>query len=185
MVRLRGITALREGDGIEVLASIGNIDSQEGILADIMESFSHALEQHHAIFEQDCFVGYHPTRQGKINLLYMKGVHQLDEAGYRCRTFFHQCFAGVQNMYLNREIFDTQSELIYRLGEVVESRCTTPAIMYDAWPSCRSCLRAWPVWDDEERFGAPCRADARYRQDCHAGCGYCSSRASCRRKNGM
>ncbi len=42
MVRLRGITALREGDGIEVLASIGNIDSQEGIPADIMESFSHA-----------------------------------------------------------------------------------------------------------------------------------------------
>ena len=27
-----------------------------------------------------------------------------------------------ENMYLNREIFDTQSELIHRLGEVVESR---------------------------------------------------------------
>lgn len=123
MVRLRGITALREGDGIEVLASIGNIDSQEGIPADIMESFSHALEQHHAIFEQDCFVGYYPTRQGKINLLYMKGVHQLDELDIKLLDIFSTSVSlAFENMYLNREIFDTQSELIHRLGEVVESR---------------------------------------------------------------
>jgi response regulator RpfG family c-di-GMP phosphodiesterase len=125
MVRLQGITALRNGDNpdIEILASIGSIDNSHGIPDNIREIFSHALEQQHAVFEQDCFVGYYPTKQGKINLLYMKGLRQLDDLDVKLLDIFSTSVSlAFENMYLNREIFDTQSELIHRLGEVVESR---------------------------------------------------------------
>lgn len=125
MVRLQGITALRSGDDpdIEILASIGNIDNSHGIPGDIREIFLHALEQEHAVFEQDCFVGYYPTKQGKINLLYMKGLRQLDDLDVKLLDIFSTSVSlAFENMYLNREIFDTQSELIHRLGDVVESR---------------------------------------------------------------
>ncbi|QQK60166.1 DUF3369 domain-containing protein [Shewanella sp. LC6] len=82
-----------------------------------------ALAQKRCLYEDNCFVGYFPTKSGFINLLYMDGIDKIDDLDKKLIDIFAiNVGIAFENLLLNQEVEDTQSELILRLGDVVESR---------------------------------------------------------------
>ncbi len=91
---------------------------------DAMEMFKQVQEIGHGAFVGDSYVGYLPTMQCGTHLLYVEGCgafrNEQDED--LLRIFSNNVGVAFDNIYLNREILDTQKEIIRMLGEVVENR---------------------------------------------------------------
>lgn len=82
-----------------------------------------AIAQKRSMFTDNVYVGYFRTKKGSENVIYMQGRYDLNdiERGL-VGTFSTNIAAAFDNIYLNQEIEDAQKEVIYTLGEVVETR---------------------------------------------------------------
>ena len=110
---------------IQILAGTGQFSNHhEKVLpAHINDLLQDALRQKRCLYEQNCFVGYFPTKSGWINLLYMDGIDKLSDLDKQLIDIFAiNVGVAFENLLLSQEVEDTQSELILRLGDVVESR---------------------------------------------------------------
>ena len=112
--------------GIEILAGTGQFanSSAKTILPERIDKLLRsALAQKRCLYEDNYFVGYFPTKSGLINLLYMDGINKIDDLDKKLIDIFAiNVGIAFENLLLNQEVEDTQSELILRLGDVVESR---------------------------------------------------------------
>ncbi|NRD74072.1 DUF3369 domain-containing protein [Shewanella sp. VB17] len=89
----------------------------------IKQKLLQALAEKNCLYEKDCFVGYFPAKTGWINLMYMDGINHIDDLDKQLIDIFAvNVGVAFENLLLNKEVEDTQSELILRLGDVVESR---------------------------------------------------------------
>ncbi len=124
LVRLRGVSALPNENDYEVLAHIGEFAHPERqISPDVLVWLNRAREHKQHLLDGDVFVGYFASRQGKVNLLYLKGVRHIDSIDEKLiEVFSGNVSVAFDNLLLTQEVIDTQGELIYRLGDVVESR---------------------------------------------------------------
>jgi len=121
LVRLSAVHAKAR---YEVLASVGDcVDANGDIVPDIVHALQKAEGARRHILADGCFVGYFPSRHVSASLLYLNGVTEVDDLDMRLIDIFstHVSLA-FENLLLNREIFDTQTELINKLGNVLESR---------------------------------------------------------------
>ena len=85
--------------------------------------FNQAIEKKERIFVDDIFIGYFKTKSGHTNLLYVKGCQELNETdSHLIDIFLSNVAIAFENLYLDKEIQDTQKEVITTLGEVVENR---------------------------------------------------------------
>ena len=110
---------------IEILAGTGEfLNHHTKSLPQHIEALLRlALEQKRCLYEQNCFVGYFPTQSGWINLLYMEGIDKLGDLDKQLIDIYAiNVGIAFENLLLSQEVEDTQSELILRLGDVVESR---------------------------------------------------------------
>ncbi|MFB2644059.1 DUF3369 domain-containing protein [Shewanella bicestrii] len=111
---------------IEILAGTGqfaNSPSHKELPEHIATLLRSALMQKRCLYEDNCFIGYFPTKSGLINLLYMDGIDKIDDLDKKLVDIFAiNVGVAFENLLLNQEVEDTQSELILRLGDVVESR---------------------------------------------------------------
>lgn len=111
---------------IEILAGTGqfaNSPSHRVLPEHIDKLLRSALIQKRCLYEDNCFIGYFPTKGGLINLLYMDGIDKIDDLDKKLVDIFAiNVGVAFENLLLNQEVEDTQSELILRLGDVVESR---------------------------------------------------------------
>lgn len=125
LVRLDALSEDAAEDGrYEIMAGAGNY-SPDGVTvcSEILPYLDKARLNRANLREDDVFVLYFPTRQGKANLLFLKGISLLDDLDQTLIQVFSGSVAlAFENLLLNREIFDTQAELINRLGDAVESR---------------------------------------------------------------
>ncbi|MFD2164773.1 DUF3369 domain-containing protein [Thalassotalea euphylliae] len=122
LIQLKGLSAVYSENDYEVLAAI-NEDSPSNIDENIQYYLNKAIEAKHSIFEDDVLVGYFPSHSGKISLLYLKGITKLNDIDIKLLEIFSgNVSLAFDNLLLNREIIETQEELIYRLGDAVESR---------------------------------------------------------------
>ena len=118
------LSALHSKSRYEVLASVGQcLDERGEIVPEIVRALQRAEHAHQHVIEDGCFVGYFPSRHVTASLLYLNGVSEVDELDMRLIDIFstHVTLA-FENLLLNKEVFDTQTELIDRLGDVIESR---------------------------------------------------------------
>lgn len=123
LVQLKGLSAVFSENDYEVLAQINHDDNNAEISGEVKEYLNKALEEKHSIFENDVLVGYFPSQSGKVSLLYLKGIKHLTEIDVSLlEVFSGNVSLAFDNLLLNREIIETQEELIYRLGDAVESR---------------------------------------------------------------
>ncbi|MBF0427975.1 MAG: DUF3369 domain-containing protein [Magnetococcales bacterium] len=82
-----------------------------------------ALKQQQSVFENNVFVGYFRTRQDSVNLLYLKGIGPLGEWDEELiRLYATNVGLAFDNILMNREIFATQQDLTFTLGELIEGR---------------------------------------------------------------
>ncbi|MFZ3000757.1 MAG: DUF3369 domain-containing protein [Undibacterium umbellatum] len=124
LVRLRGASGISGADSYEVLAKIGEFDDDSQIFTDeLVLQLHEACANRISLLNGDTYVGYFPNSSGKASLLVLRGVHDVAEIDAKLLEVFSSGVAiAFDNILLNQEITDTQSEMIMRLGDVVESR---------------------------------------------------------------
>ena len=110
----------------KVLASTGIYTDKT--INDIMtveftEILTNVIENKESVFNDDTYIGYSETDTEKINIIYVEGcghIQKLDKD--LIKIFANNVSIAFNNLYLNKEIIDTQKELIEILGETVEKR---------------------------------------------------------------
>ncbi|QJQ06488.1 DUF3369 domain-containing protein [Undibacterium piscinae] len=124
LVRLRGAIGISGEQTYEVLARIGEFDDDSQIFSsELLLQLDEARTQRVSRLHGDTYVGYFPNNSGKASLLVLKGVADVGEIDAKLLEVFSSGVAiAFDNILLNQEIRETQSELIMRLGDVVESR---------------------------------------------------------------
>ncbi|MCL2916057.1 DUF3369 domain-containing protein [Shewanella corallii] len=109
----------------DVLAGTGRYSgvNSDVIPDDINEMMKEAIAAEKCIYRDDCMLGYFPTQRGWVNLLYLDGVGNISEFNRKLIDILAvNVGIAFENLMLNKEVENTQSELIMRLGDVVESR---------------------------------------------------------------
>ncbi|MBI2421807.1 MAG: DUF3369 domain-containing protein [Candidatus Hydrogenedentes bacterium] len=117
-----GVLRIVSGTGIYenfVSKTVDDITDPE-----IMRCLESAREQRQALYLDDNrYVGYFYGDNGSENLLYLhgwKGLNQWDR--YLLEIFCRNVAIAYDNISLNNEILETQREIIFKLGEIVENR---------------------------------------------------------------
>ncbi len=126
ILRTHGVTVVQTADGFEVLAAAGSFDQPnpaEALSTGVLAMLHSAMAQQRSLIEADVFVGYFPTKSGIVNLLYLEGVRSANLVDLKLLDIFSKNISiAFENLYLDREIFETQAEIIATLGDVVETR---------------------------------------------------------------
>jgi response regulator RpfG family c-di-GMP phosphodiesterase len=128
-IQSSGFAASRQKGDFYVLAATGEFKDfvdkrvREVVPEDIQRILTQTIEQKHSLFSDNIYVGYFRTRSGSENLVYMQGRYDLSdiERGL-ISTFSTNIAVAFDNIYLNQEIEEAQKEVIFTLGEVVETR---------------------------------------------------------------
>ncbi|MEC4724012.1 DUF3369 domain-containing protein [Shewanella sp. D64] len=110
---------------VHILAGTGQYSCQhsKSIPTHIKQKILQALKDKSCIYEKNCFVGYFPAKSGWVNIMFMDGINSIDDLDKKLIDIFAiNVGVAFENLLLNKELEDTQSELILRLGDVVESR---------------------------------------------------------------
>jgi response regulator RpfG family c-di-GMP phosphodiesterase len=119
------LSALHSKSRYEVLASVGDCTNERGeIHPEIVRALQQSEQAREHVVVDGCFVGYFPLQQhATASLLYLNGVSEVDDLDMRLIDIFstHVTLA-MENLLLNNEVFDAQTELIDKLGDVIESR---------------------------------------------------------------
>jgi response regulator RpfG family c-di-GMP phosphodiesterase len=96
---------------------------QDAVSGEVMQYLSTTIEERTCKFKDDMYAGYFATQKGARHLLYLKGCRNMTEMDRNLiRIFSSNVAAAFENIALNQEIIDTQKEIIFTLGEVIESR---------------------------------------------------------------
>lgn len=118
----------KNGDRV-VLAATGEfsefIDKKiESInMPDIIKYLDEARTLKQSIIKDDIFIGYYRSLGEIDNYVVFKGIRKIDEIDREMIDLFSTNISvAFDNVFLNERIINTQKEVIYKLGEVVESR---------------------------------------------------------------
>jgi response regulator RpfG family c-di-GMP phosphodiesterase len=119
---------VRDGD-IAVLAGTGEFAQcgSEGlgcVLDDeVTQALQRAVADKKSVFAENSFVQYFRSRRGSENLLYFRLDRSLNPFERRLvQVFSGNVAIALDNMQLNLELAHSQKEIIFTLGECVESR---------------------------------------------------------------
>ena len=120
LLQIKGVGAIYSENDYQIIAQINADDTIDD---ETYFYLNKAIKQKKSIFEDDVLVGYFPSQSDKVSLLFLKGVTKLNELDKKLlEVFSANVSLAFDNLLLNREIVETQEDLIYRLGDVVESR---------------------------------------------------------------
>ncbi len=82
-----------------------------------------AYESKKSFFKEDIYVGFYESANAKTILLYLEGCTNLNDLDKNLLEIFSNNISiAFDNLCLNDEMVNTQSEIVKRLGEVIESR---------------------------------------------------------------
>lgn len=128
-VQTSGLAAAYEQGHFDVLAATGQyqhlIDhpQQEAPPPEIRHYLEEAIQRKESFFADDVFIGYFSPENDSANLLYLNGCSGLSELEKDLvRIFASNVSIVFDNLYLSQEIVDTQKEVIFTLGELVDTR---------------------------------------------------------------
>lgn len=116
-------------DDILILAATGKFKDKVGLLvqqvfsSELMERFESLYHMGGGAFTGDEYLGLFKTKDGFRCLLYFNGCKALTSVERDLiRIYATNVAIGFDNIILTREIIETQKEVIYTLGEIVETR---------------------------------------------------------------
>lgn len=123
--KIGGVSAHGENaSNWEIVNTNGQLDNADPVkMQEINEYLQLACSQQKSLFKDDVFIGYFETKSGKVTLIYLEGCKDLDPLGKQLLDVFSlNITIAFENIMLEKEVTDTQSEVILRLGEVLETR---------------------------------------------------------------
>jgi len=98
-------------------------DAREGLTEEALEDINLAIKTKGNHYINDRFVGFFSTTFGFDSVLYITGVHRLNEMDQNLiEVFLRNIGIAYENVDLHKEIEETQREIVYLLGEAVETR---------------------------------------------------------------
>lgn len=99
------------------------IDAGELEIDKVKKHLHESCNNKKSLFFDDCFVGYFETKSGQITLIYIEGIGKLDDLNKKLLDIFSMNITiAYENINLEKELAETQTEIILRLGEVLETR---------------------------------------------------------------
>lgn len=123
LLQVSGVGAIYSENDYKIIAQISDDSGDDMLDPELYKYFNMAIESKQSIYKDDVLVGYFPSTTDKVSLLYLKGISHIDSIDASLLEVFSGSVSlAFDNLLLNREIVDTQEELIHRLGDVVESR---------------------------------------------------------------
>jgi response regulator RpfG family c-di-GMP phosphodiesterase len=125
-----GFAAVGAGGHLRILTGTGiyaectNLEVGDVVDPDVLRHLTQARNEHKELYlDDDHYVGYFQAENGSENLLYLQGWKGLSEWDrYLLEIFCANVAIAYDNIALNREILETQREIIWKLGEIVETR---------------------------------------------------------------
>lgn len=124
-----GLAATVSKEGFPILAGIGKYEKLVGgncqklLDEDILEDMKQALKHKKNFYNGDRFIGYFLGNRGDANLLILSGLKKTNRTDeYLIDLFIRNVSIAKDNIELNMDIEDTQREIVYMLGEAVETR---------------------------------------------------------------
>ncbi|RJP83322.1 MAG: DUF3369 domain-containing protein [Desulfobacteraceae bacterium] len=127
--KVSGFAALYQNNQFSILAGTGDFkkmvaqDTPTTLPEPIKTHLTLSMERKKGLFIDDAYIGYFRTKTGAQNLIYLNGCKNLTELEKDLIRIFSSNVAIVyDNIYLSQEIVDTQKEIIFTLGELVDTR---------------------------------------------------------------
>lgn len=124
-----GLAATFSDKGFPILAGIGKYEKMVGgnceqlLDQDILDDMNQALIDKKNFYNGDRFIGYFHGSHGDANLLILSGLKTSNRTDqYLIDLFIRNVSIAKDNIELNMDIEDTQREIVYMLGEAVETR---------------------------------------------------------------
>ncbi len=125
-----GFAAVNNQGRFNILAGTGQFeqhirkDVEEVLSADLHARIVRAVsEQSSLFFDGSRYIGYFRSRNGSESVIYLEGSVQLSDLDRQLvEIFFTNVSIAFDNLHLNKEVEDTQREIIHTLGETIEWR---------------------------------------------------------------
>ena len=128
-IQRSAFAANRQGGELLVLAGIGDFETSEAyVVAEVLseksfQQFQQSLEQRRSLFFEDAYVAFFETKSGQEYLVYIECLSSLSEIDLELIHVLEVNVAvALENIELNQAIVETQREVMFTLGEVVETR---------------------------------------------------------------
>ncbi|QDF67051.1 DUF3369 domain-containing protein [Shewanella sp. SNU WT4] len=119
------LDAICDNAKLTVIAGTGkfrDLTSQK-IPKDIEKLLIEAMEQKSCLYGEDYFVGYFPSRSGPVNLFYIDSMATLSDDDKRLIDLFAlNVGIAFDNLLINKELEQSQSEIIIHLSYLIERR---------------------------------------------------------------
>jgi len=129
--RISGIAATEKGGEFVVISATGKFESAversifESLPPDISSAIQRAAMERRSLYLGSSYVGYFNSTHGSQNVVYIEGWDELGETDRRLiEIFCSSASVAFDNVYLNQELEDSQKEIIFTLGELVDMRST-------------------------------------------------------------
>jgi response regulator RpfG family c-di-GMP phosphodiesterase len=124
-----GLAAELDGDQYKIITGTGVYADSAGRYAhELLESGkTDVLDKIHQmkanVYGDDCFAGFFEDRFGRENLLYLSGIENFDPLDKDLIELFTKNVSiAFENIHLHEDLEATQREIVYMLGEAVETR---------------------------------------------------------------
>jgi len=124
-----GLAASYTGEKLRILAATGAFGDYAGdeanhvLPVDVIGRLDEAIKSRSSHYGDGDFVGFFEDRHGSVNLTYMSGVGSLSAVDQRLLELFIQNVSiAFENAQLHEDVASTQREIVYMLGEAVETR---------------------------------------------------------------
>jgi response regulator RpfG family c-di-GMP phosphodiesterase len=129
--RISGLAATDDKDDFVVLSATGRFAGMldrkvsEALPPAIRDAVFEAVRDKRSRYLENAYVGYFRSEHGSQNVVYIEGWDELGETERRLiEIFCSSASVAFDNVYLNMELEDTQREIIFTLGELVDMRST-------------------------------------------------------------
>lgn len=124
-----GLAASYTGDKLRILAATGAFgeyaggDAKNVLPANVVGRLDTAIKGRSSHYGDGDFVGFFEDSRGAINLTYMSGVGSISDVDQHLLELFIQNVSiAFENAQLHEDVASTQREIVYMLGEAVETR---------------------------------------------------------------
>jgi len=124
-----GLAAEHEGDDFNIIAGIGAFKGLAGnqasnhLTPEIIHDLHKAIKDGTNHYEGDRFTGFFKSSRGTENLLHLSGLGKMSELDCNLMEVFAKNVGiAYENIELHEDLEETQREIVYRLGEAVETR---------------------------------------------------------------
>jgi len=121
--------ALENSEDIVVVAGTGKFEESIGQRArdilseDAISMINESLTKKGMVVRNGAYVGYFQPREGREDVIYITSSRNLnDDDSNMIRLFLNNASIAYENAHLREEIEGTQRDMVYMLGEAIETR---------------------------------------------------------------